>query len=80
MRPQLASSVPLWRVWLSLNPQPSRSIQRFGERRAQDTYPTPCLSALNFLGAVGYMSWWSHLCLLMGVSEAESPTLPPLLQ
>jgi hypothetical protein len=52
MRPQLASSVPLWRVWLSLNPQPSRSIQRFGERRAQDTYPTPCLSALNFLGAV----------------------------
>lgn len=39
-----------------------------------------CHPALHFLGAAGYKSWWSHLYLLLGGSEAESPTLPPLLQ
>lgn len=78
MQPQLSSSIPLWRIGQVLTHSPL-AVSNPLEKEELRTH-APWLSAPNCPRAVGYMSWWSHLCLLMGVSEAESPTLLPLLQ
>lgn len=48
MQPQLSSSVPFWRIWPSLNPQPSNSNQLLEKRRSHDAHSMSPRSALSW--------------------------------